>query len=38
LKDEGVMVPMTKLFQWFGVTRRTTYYKPTKRATQVKSG
>ena len=30
LRDEGVTVPMTKLCQWFGVARRTTYYKPTK--------
>ena len=31
LKDEGVAVPMTKLCRWFGVARRTTYYKPTVR-------
>lgn len=37
LKDEGVMVPMTKLCQWFGVARRTTYYKPTKGPAKVNS-
>ncbi|HID8170832.1 TPA: IS3 family transposase [Stenotrophomonas maltophilia] len=35
LKDEGVTVPMTKLCQWFGVARRTTYYKPTKGPAKV---
>ena len=35
LKDEGVTVPMTKLCRWFGVARRTTYYKPTKRPAKV---
>lgn len=25
LKDEGFLVPMTKLCRWFGVARRTTY-------------
>ena len=35
-KAEGVAVPMTKLCQWFGVARRTTYYKPTKSAAKVK--
>ncbi len=36
LKDEGVSVPMTKLCQWFGVARRTTYYKPTRSPAKVK--
>lgn len=36
LKDEGVTVPMTKLCQWFGVARRTAYYRPTKSAAKVK--
>ena len=36
LKDEGVTVPMTKLCQWFGVARRTVYYRPTKSAAKVK--
>lgn len=35
LKDEGVTVPMTKLCQWFGVARRTAYYKPTKGPAKV---
>ena len=35
LRDEGVTVPMTKLCQWFGVARRTTYYKPTKGPAKV---
>lgn len=37
LKDEGVAVPMTKLCQWFGVARRTTYYKPTRSPAKVKA-
>jgi len=36
LKEEGIAVPMTKLCQWFGVARRTTYYKPTRGAAKVK--
>jgi len=35
LKYEGVTVPMTKLWQWFGVARRTAYYKPTKSPAKV---
>lgn len=27
---------MTKLCQWFGVARRTTYYKPTRSPAKVK--
>ena len=37
LKDEGVAIPMTKLCQWFGVARRTTYYKPTRSPAKVKA-
>ena len=36
LKDEGFVVPMTKLCQWFGVARRTTYYKPARSPPKVK--
>lgn len=36
LKDEGVSVPMTKLCQWFGAARRTTYYKSTRSPAKVK--
>lgn len=35
LKDEVIAFPMTKLCQCPGVTRRTTYYKPTKGAAKV---
>lgn len=35
LKDEGVSVPMTKLCRWFGVARRTTYYKPSRSPAKV---
>jgi hypothetical protein len=30
LKDDGVFVSLVKLCGWFGVPRRTVYYKPTK--------
>jgi IS5 family transposase len=30
LKDDGVIVSLVKLCNWFGVPRRTVYYKPTK--------
>lgn len=30
LKDDGVMVSLVKLCRWFGVPRRTVYYKSTK--------
>ncbi len=30
LKDDGVMVSLVKLCDWFAVPRRTVYYKPTK--------
>ena len=35
LQAEGVAVPMTKLCQWFEVSRRTVYYKPTKSVPKV---
>lgn len=35
LLAEGVKVPPTKLCAWFGVPRRTVYYKPTKAAPKV---
>ena len=36
LKAEGVAVSITKLCQWFGVPRRSTYYKSTRSAVKVK--
>jgi len=30
LLADGISVPVTKLCRWFGVPRRTVYYKPTK--------
>ena len=35
LLADGVAVPLTKLCAWFGVPRRTVYYKPTKAAPKV---
>jgi putative transposase len=35
LLADGVAVPLTKLCAWFGVPRRTVYYKPTKAAPTV---
>ncbi|MEI2260030.1 IS3 family transposase [Stenotrophomonas indicatrix] len=37
LKDDGVAVPLAKLCQWFGVARRTMYYKPTRSPATVKA-
>ncbi|MEI2260005.1 hypothetical protein OHC51_03295 [Stenotrophomonas indicatrix] len=37
LKDDGVAVPLAKLCQWFGVARRTMYYKPTRSPAEVKA-
>jgi putative transposase len=37
LKDDGVAVPLVKLCQWFGVARRTMYYKPTRSPAKVKA-
>lgn len=36
LKPEGVAVTMTNFCQWFGMARRTTYYKPTRLPARVK--
>ena len=30
LKDDALTAPMTRLFLWFEVLRRTVYYKPNK--------
>jgi putative transposase len=35
LLADGITVPLTKLCAWFGVPRRTVYYKPTKTAPKV---
>ncbi|WP_444461488.1 DDE-type integrase/transposase/recombinase [Rhodobacter capsulatus] len=35
LLADGIAVPLTKLCAWFGVPRRTVYYKPTKAAPKV---
>ena len=35
LLAEGIKVPLTKLCAWFGVPRRTVYYRPTKAAPRV---
>lgn len=35
LLADGISVPLTKLCAWFGVPRRTVYYKPTKAAPKV---
>lgn len=35
LLADGLRVPLTKLCTWFGVPRRTVYYKPTKAAPKV---
>ena len=32
LLADGCSVPITKLCAWFGVPRRSVYYKPTKAA------
>jgi putative transposase len=36
LKDDGFEVSISKLCQWFGVARRSVYYKPTKAPPTVK--
>ena len=36
LKDDGFEVPVAKLCRWFGVPRRTVYYRPTKAPPQVR--
>ncbi|MGP3699558.1 hypothetical protein [Rhodobacter sp. NSM] len=35
LLADGITMPLTKLCAWFGVLRRTVYYKPTKAAPKV---
>ncbi len=35
LLADGIAVPLTKLCAWFGVPRRTVYYKPSKAAPKV---
>jgi len=35
LEAEGITVPMTKLYRWFEVPRRTMYYQPTKAQPKV---
>jgi putative transposase len=35
LLADGIAVPLTKLCAWFGVPRRTVYYKPTKTAPKI---
>ena len=35
LKEEGFEVPMTKLCRWFGVARRSVYYKPSRATPKV---
>jgi hypothetical protein len=35
LREDGHSVPMTKLCRWFGVPRRTVYYKPVKTEPKV---
>ena len=37
LKDDGVVVSLVKLCQWFGVPRRTVYYQPTKAEPKVQA-
>jgi putative transposase len=35
-KEDGVLVPVSKLCKWLEVPRRTAYYKPTKATPKVK--
>lgn len=35
LKDDGFEVPLTKLCRWFGVARRSVYYKPSRATPKV---
>lgn len=37
LAEEGVEVSVSRLCRWFGVARRTVYYKPTKAPPRVKA-
>lgn len=36
LREEGVDVSLSKLCRWFGVARRTMYYRPTKASPKVR--
>lgn len=36
LKTESYTVSISKSCQWFGIARRTVYYKPTKAAPKVR--
>ena len=36
LEDEGIQVPVAKLCRWFGVPRRTVYYRATKAPPKVR--
>lgn len=36
LKEDGYTVSISQLCQWFGIPRRTVYYKPTKAAPKVR--
>ncbi|MGY0561681.1 DDE-type integrase/transposase/recombinase [Luteimonas sp. A277] len=36
LKDDGIEVSISKLCRWFGVPRRTVYYRPTKAPPKVR--
>ena len=35
LAADGFIVPLAKLCRWFGVPRRTMYYKPVKAAPKI---
>jgi len=35
LKDDGYAVSISQLCRWFGIARRTVYYKPTRKAPSV---
>ena len=35
LKQDGFEVPLTKLCRWFGVARRSVYYKPSRAMPKV---
>jgi putative transposase len=35
LREKGVTVPMTKLYRWFDVPRRTVYYRPVEAKPKV---
>ena len=36
LREDGFVVSMVKLCRWFGMPRRTVYYRPTKSPPVVK--